>query len=102
MTTTRLLTAMSGTFLSILVFLVFLSARPTAAQIDPRLPEGPNRDLVARKCSTCHDLSNLYSTIGRTRVGWSDKIDDMVAYGLGITAEERALILDYLATYLPR
>jgi hypothetical protein len=102
MRTARLLTAMFGTVLVILVFLISPGARPTAAQIDPRLPEGPNRDLVARKCSTCHDLSNLYSTIGRSRDGWNDKIDDMVAYGLSVTADERGLILDYLATYLPR
>ena len=86
----------------LLACVTFLGVRPTAAQIDPRLPEGPNRDLVARKCSACHDLSNLYSTVGRSRDGWNAKIDDMVAYGLSVTAEERALILDYLATYLPR
>jgi hypothetical protein len=99
MRTAYRLTALFG---AILAVLVFLGASPTAAQIDPRLPAGPNRDLVARKCSTCHDLSNLYSTAGRSRDGWSEKINDMVMlYGLSVTAEERALILDYLATYLP-
>jgi hypothetical protein len=96
MKTARLLIAVAG------VTLVFLSVRTTTAQIDPRLPQGPNRDLVARKCSNCHDLSNLFGTAGRTREGWSIKLDDMVFNGLQITPEERALILDYLATYLPR
>jgi hypothetical protein len=82
-----------------LVFVV-LSVRTTTAQIDPRMPEGPNRDLVYRRCTTCHDIGNLVSTVGRTRAGWSEKIDDMVFYGLKIMPEERALILDYLATYL--
>jgi hypothetical protein len=92
----RLLIAAAG------VSFVFLSVSTTTAQIDPRMPEGPNRDLVFRRCTTCHDIGNLVSTVGRTRDGWSEKIDDMVLYGLKITPEERALILDYLATYLPR
>jgi hypothetical protein len=66
------------------------------------MPEGPNRELVVRKCSSCHDLSNLYSTAGRTRAGWDSKIEDMISlYGMRIIAEERALVLDYLATNLP-
>ena len=92
----RLLIAVVG------VILVVMSVHPATTQIDPRLPEGPNRDLVVRLCATCHDISNLFSTVGRSRVGWNEKIDDMVFYGLKITPEERALILDYLATYLPR
>src|SRR5882672_12776370 len=96
MKTARLLLAVVG------VILVFLSVRTTTAQIDPRMPEGPNRDLVVRLCTTCHDLSNLVSTVGRSRDGWSEKIDDMLLYGMKITPQERALILEYLATYLPR
>jgi len=90
--------------LSIIVFgasLVFLNVQATA-QIDPRMPDAPNRPLVVQKCSSCHDLSNLYSTAGRTRTGWDSKIEDMIMlYGMKITPEERALVLDYLANYLP-
>ena len=96
MTNARLLICVVG------AILVFLSASPTTAQIDPRMPDGPNRPLVVQKCSSCHDLSNLYSTAGRTRTGWDSKIEDMISlYGMRITQEERALVLDYLATYLP-
>jgi hypothetical protein len=92
----------SGVFLTIFVALLLLGARPAAAQGDDRLPAGPNRDLVARTCSTCHDLSNLTATAGRTRAGWAEKINDMVTlYGANISPADRALILDYLATYLP-
>jgi hypothetical protein len=84
------------------VILVFLSVRPTTAQIDSRMPEGPNRAFVARVCTGCHDLGNLLSTAGRSREGWDSKIDEMQSYGMRVTPEERALILDYLATYLPR
>jgi hypothetical protein len=83
------------------VVIMLLSVR-AMAQTDSPLPPGPNRDLVMRRCTTCHDISNLTSTVGKSRDGWNDKIDDMVVYGLEITSQERALILDYLAAYLPR
>jgi len=88
---------------TILLGLTVVGGCPAIAQEDDiaRLPEGPNRDLVARKCGPCHPLSNLTSTAGRNRVRWNEKIDDMVLFGLKITAEERTLVLDYLATYLP-
>src|SRR3977135_2098810 len=72
-----------------------------AQQVDPRLPPGPNRELVARKCTTCHDASNFVGTAGRSRAGWDSKIEDMVLYGLNITPQDRAPVLEYLATYLP-
>jgi hypothetical protein len=67
-----------------------------AQQIDPRMPEGPNREFVAKICSECHALSNLYSTVGRTRDGWTRVLEDMTRYGLKVTPEERGRILDYL------
>ena len=96
MKTARLLIGVVG------AVLVVLSVHTTTAQIDSRMPEGPNRDLVARRCTTCHDLGHLVSTGGRSREGWNGKLDEMQTYGMRVTAEERALILDYLATYLPR
>ena len=69
-----------------------------AQQIDPRMPEGPNREFVAKVCSECHALSNLYSTVGRTREGWTRVLEDMTLYGLKVTPEERGRILDYLST----
>ena len=79
-----------------------LSAQMTAAQAqdDPRMPQGPNRTLVIRTCIGCHPLDFLYSTVGRTREGWNRTLDDMVRYGMNVTAEERALVLEYLATSL--
>jgi len=92
---TRLLIGAIGAILAL------QSGQPAIAQIDPRMPEGPNRELVARICTGCHDLSNLLATAGRTRQAWDGKIDDMVFYGMKITPEQRAIVLDYLASYLP-
>jgi len=81
------------------VVAVVSSVQLTAAQqIDPRMPEGPNREFVSKVCSECHALSNLYSTVGRTREGWIRVLDDMTRYGLKVTPEERERILVYLAT----
>jgi len=80
---------------------VLLSVETAAAQQDdPRMPQGPNRELVIKTCIGCHALSNLYSTVGRTREGWNRVLDDMTSYGLNVTAQERAQILEYLATRL--
>ena len=77
--------------------IVATSLRATA---EVTLPEGPNRALVMRACGACHDMSMVVSTGGRTREGWDSTIDDMVAYGMSITAAERRQVLDYLAAYL--
>ncbi len=64
------------------------------------LPDGPNRDLVARECTACHDLEMLFAAAGASREDWSGAIDEMSEYGLKVSPEQRAQILDYLATYL--
>jgi formate-dependent nitrite reductase cytochrome c552 subunit len=96
MNTTRTSTAVGA------AALVALNIHATAqVEIDQRLPEGKNRELAARMCTSCHNASYFTSTVGRTRAGWDAKIEDMVAYGMKITSGQRALVLDYLTTYLP-
>jgi hypothetical protein len=81
------------------VVAVVSSVKIAAAQeIDPRMPEGPNREFVSKVCSECHALSKLYSTVGRNREGWTRVLEDMTRYGLKATPEERTRILDYLST----
>ena len=82
------------------IAVVLSVATAAAQQNDPRMPEGPNRDLVIRVCGGCHALSNLYSTVGRTREGWNRVLEDMTRYGMNVTAQERGFILDYLSTSL--
>jgi cytochrome c5 len=72
---------------------------PSQAQF-AKLPEGPNRELVEAVCGSCHDIEMV--AIGRrSEERWSLTIDEMVGYGLRVTPADRALILRYLATYLP-
>jgi hypothetical protein len=65
------------------------------------LPEGPNRELVERACGSCHDIEMVVIN-GRSEENWNGTIDEMTGYGLRISSAERALILRYLTTYLPR
>jgi hypothetical protein len=64
------------------------------------LPAGANSALVAKQCAGCHDLQPLFDAAGVSRDDWNGALDEMVGYGLKVTPEERAQILEYLATYL--
>ena len=71
------------------------------AVAQPRdLPDGPNRDVVSRRCQECHDLSMVIAAAGLSRDGWNATIEEMVSYGLRVTPDERAQLLEYLSTYL--
>jgi hypothetical protein len=78
-----------------------LGAAVTAfAACAAELPEGANRALVATQCTSCHDLQPLFDAAGISRDDWNGALDEMAGYGLKVTPDERALILEYLATYL--
>ena len=65
-----------------------------------KLPEGPNRALVERVCASCHDIE-MVAINGRSEAGWEGTIEEMTGYGMRLTPADRALVLDYLATYVP-
>ena len=71
-----------------------------AAQLTD-LPAGPNREVVARKCQGCHDLSVVVEATGLSRQDWDATVEEMVtSNGMSVSPDERAKILDYLSTYL--
>ena len=98
---------MKGRFKTPLMLGVILAATggffgtigPAAAQLK-ELPVGPNRDLVSQQCQACHDLDNVLEGAGASREAWDGAIEQMVGFGLMVTADQRAMILEYLATYL--
>jgi mono/diheme cytochrome c family protein len=71
----------------------------TAAVQATELPAGANRDLVARECQACHDLDRVVDT-HESREIWINLLDAMTSYGLQVSPEDRAKILDYLVTAL--
>jgi hypothetical protein len=90
---------MSGARLSFgVVAATFVILGAAVARAD-ELPPGPNREVVARECQACHD-ANYFESTNRSRESWDSLIDEMISYGMRITPEERAKILDYLATAL--
>jgi cytochrome c5 len=72
----------------------------TAAAQPADLPTGPNREVVSRACQACHDLSMVVAATGLTREGWNATIEEMIGYGMRVTSDDRARILDYLSSYL--
>jgi mono/diheme cytochrome c family protein len=64
------------------------------------LPGGPGRDLVYAKCRVCHDLTYLHDSAGIPAWMWEDTVTKMVSFGLDVTPEQRATIVNYLITYL--
>jgi cytochrome c5 len=84
--------------LSILSAVVAAIGEAAAQPAD--LPPRPSRELVAHECQACHDLGMVLAAAGQDRAGWSSTIDEMMSYGLRVTPDEQARILEYLATYL--
>ena len=64
------------------------------------LPKGPNRDLVSKVCTACHDLQLVIDGAGFSRDDWNMSLDEMIANGMSISADDREKILGYLSTYL--
>ena len=92
------------TQLKTLVFVAVMSAMlmgmVARGNTQAKLPEGPNRALVERVCGSCHDIE-MVAINGRSEEGWNGTIEEMTGYGLRVTPAERAMILEYLKTYLP-
>ena len=80
-----------GTLASILT--AFLLAPSIQAQ---DLPEGPGKDLVAKVCTACHEVTRITSK-KRTKQEWSDTVDKMAARGAMATDEQFEAIVAYLA-----
>ena len=72
-----------------------------AAQSPPRsasrvLPESPGKDVFESVCSLCHSPT---AVLGKqwTRTLWEEKVREMLQEETGVTAQERAAIVEYLS-----
>jgi quinoprotein glucose dehydrogenase len=67
----------------------------------PPLPEGEGKELVVRRCTTCHG-TGVFSKVRMGRVGWEDEVADMVERGAEGTEEEIRKVVDYLVKHFGR
>ncbi|HUE87595.1 MAG TPA: hypothetical protein VMO26_16085 [Vicinamibacterales bacterium] len=83
-----------GGLLAALAGAALLSA-PAVAQ---ELPPGPGRDIVAKRCITCHE-ADLLTQQRLTRAGWTRSVDKMVRWGAVVESDERDQMLGYLSAH---
>jgi cytochrome c5 len=70
----------------------------TTTIVAQELPAGPGREVVAKRCLTCHE-SDLIAQQRLSRTAWGRSVDKMVRWGAVVETEERDPMLDYLAAH---
>jgi mono/diheme cytochrome c family protein len=67
-----------------------------ASAVAQDLPEGEGKELVQKKCGSCH---GLYKATGenKTEAEWAVEVDKMAAAGAAMTDDEFEKIVLYLA-----
>ncbi|HEX4770034.1 MAG TPA: cytochrome c [Bryobacteraceae bacterium] len=80
--------------------MVFVLAGVTAFGA-AQLPEGPGKAITQKICSGCH-AAEIVLGHRDTKEGWEQIVSNMVDKGANGTDEEFNIIIDYLATYLPK
>lgn len=64
-----------------------------------QLPPGPQRNLVLKECTTCHEVP-FFGGLRKGREGWRHVMDDMRDMGADATNEEFEQIISYLTAEL--
>jgi competence protein ComEA len=62
------------------------------------LPEAPGRELVQKICATCHEIEAVIGS-RRTKIGWQQSVEDMMARGAEGSEEQMAAVITYLTAY---
>ncbi len=71
-----------------------------AAAVAQQLPDGPGRAETEKLCKQCHEVARSISP-RLDRDGWGQTMTKMTAFGMKSTADEYALVLDYLVKNYP-
>lgn len=87
-------------YLLIAAALLLAGAAPAAAEPaagDPAAAMKRGRELFEKSCRLCHGLDRSLATT-RDAPAWEQVVKRMVAYGTPLNAEQRPLVVRYLAT----
>jgi len=63
-----------------------------------QLPDGKGKDAVTKICVGCHELDAVTASF-RTRIGWKQNVDDMIARGADGSDEDMQAVVDYLTKF---
>lgn len=75
------------------------AARPT--DLASLLPDGEGKGLVLGSCTQCHNLGYVVR-LRKDAAGWRHTVEDMIARGAQLTAEEAEIMTRYLAEHLSK
>lgn len=85
----------------VLTFGIAVTAAAQQAKSSTLLPEGAGKEQVVKLCTGCHELE-LVVTRPRTKIGWDENIEDMIARGAKGTDSELDAVVAYLTRYFGR
>jgi competence protein ComEA len=74
------------------------SAKPgTPDPAIAKLPNGPGKELIVKKCTSCHSVQSIVSK-RNSADDWAQVVSQMIGRGATISDDDADTIVDYLAT----
>ena len=83
-------------FLLVMTLPMFLLLQNALGEVT--LPEGPGREIVYKRCQSCHQLDRIKGEKNSAEE-WKQIVGRMIRNGLKISQEEKNIVLDYLASH---
>jgi mono/diheme cytochrome c family protein len=72
----------------------------TAGSASAQFPDGPGKEILEKKCSTCHAPEQV-TTFGRSAEEWHEVVVNMIDLGAEVNEEEAKVLVEYLAKNWP-
>ena len=63
-----------------------------------QLPDGKGKDAVKKICVGCHELDVVTASL-RTKIGWQQNVDDMIARGAEGSDDDMEAVVEYLTKF---